>query len=330
MVIKNSFLAIPGEWLRVAFGANQGDGIGTISEIAPEDVYRLTQNCQPLLLELETKAIGDHVIGAGSKIGGVGDKVSFEGVVTLISSKEAKVIDCVILAIGSSPGAYALVPTASIAFGADYVLTSCAFGTTAAANVLAQLISASFVSGTRLLTGKRTFAPVETLRPGDDLFTRDHGVQVIREIAKQTVRAEGQFAPITIDENALGSHGRLTLSPQHRLFVYDRSAVSLGQPPERLVQARHLLNGVTVTQNKGGFTDYFQVVLDDHEILFAEGIAVESQISLDIFSDKQSPLMSEKRRQRLVRQNAYARAITSPSGKASTLRPADIANGDGF
>ena len=61
MVIKNSFLAIPGEWLRVAFGANQGDGIGTISEIEPEDVYRLTQKNQPLLLELETKAIGDHV-----------------------------------------------------------------------------------------------------------------------------------------------------------------------------------------------------------------------------------------------------------------------------
>ena len=103
MVIKNSFLAIPGEWLRVTFGANQGDGIGTISEIEPEDVYRLTQKGQPLLLELETKAVGDHVIGAGSKIGVVGEKVSFEGVVTLISSKEAKVIDCVILAIDSRP-----------------------------------------------------------------------------------------------------------------------------------------------------------------------------------------------------------------------------------
>ena len=43
-----------------------------------------------------------------------------------------------------------------------------------------------------------------------------------------------------------------------------------------LVKARHLINGETVTQQDGGFIDYFQLLFDQHEIIYAEGIAAET------------------------------------------------------
>ncbi|MDO7631218.1 MAG: Hint domain-containing protein, partial [Loktanella sp.] len=45
---------------------------------------------------------------------------------------------------------------------------------------------------------------------------------------------------------------------------------------EVLVKVRHLINGDTVYQRDGGFVDYFQLLFDDHQIIYAEGIAAES------------------------------------------------------
>lgn len=43
-----------------------------------------------------------------------------------------------------------------------------------------------------------------------------------------------------------------------------------------MVKAAHLINGSTITRVEGGFFDGFQILLDRHEILYAEGIAFES------------------------------------------------------
>jgi hypothetical protein len=42
------------------------------------------------------------------------------------------------------------------------------------------------------------------------------------------------------------------------------------------VQAKHLVDGETVFIREGGFTDYFSLVFDRHEIIYAEGIPAES------------------------------------------------------
>ena len=39
---------------------------------------------------------------------------------------------------------------------------------------------------------------------------------------------------------------------------------------------RHLVNGTSVYQRAGGFVDYYQLLFDDHQIIYAEGIAAES------------------------------------------------------
>ncbi len=45
---------------------------------------------------------------------------------------------------------------------------------------------------------------------------------------------------------------------------------------EVLVQAKHLVDGEAIFLREGGFVDYFSLVFDQHEIIYAEGIPAES------------------------------------------------------
>jgi hypothetical protein len=45
---------------------------------------------------------------------------------------------------------------------------------------------------------------------------------------------------------------------------------------EVLVKAELLINGTTVVRDTGGHVDSYQILFDRREIIFAEGIAVES------------------------------------------------------
>ena len=44
------------------------------------------------------------------------------------------------------------------------------------------------------------------------------------------------------------------------------------------MKARHLVNGDGIRQLTGGFVDYYQMLFDHHQIVFAEGIAAESML----------------------------------------------------
>ncbi len=133
-----------------------------------------------------------------------------------------------------------------------------------------------FTPGTRIATphGAR---PVEDLRIGDRVLTRDHGLQPLRWIGRRTVPAQGSFAPIRLRPGVLiGLDSDLVVSPQHRMLFRGYRAELLFGDSEVLVAAAHLVDGRAVTRDPGGLVTYIHLMFDDHQVIYAEGAATES------------------------------------------------------
>ena len=119
--------------------------------------------------------------------------------------------------------------------------------------------------------------PIETLTVGDLIVTRDHGLQPLRWIGSRTVAAQGDFAPIEIAPTLLpDATAPLLVSPQHRLLWSGARAQMLFGDDEVLVAARHLLANPAVTRREGGEVTYMHLMLDQHEVVYANGAATES------------------------------------------------------
>ena len=133
-----------------------------------------------------------------------------------------------------------------------------------------------FTPGTQIATPKGA-RDIATLRLGDLVLTRDHGLQPIRWIQQRTVPAMDRFAPIRIRPGVVtGQERDLLVSPQHRMMFQGYRAELLFGESEVLVSAKHLLDGNLVTQETGGNVTYIHMMFDEHEVVYAEGAATES------------------------------------------------------
>lgn len=146
-----------------------------------------------------------------------------------------------------------------------------------------------FTPGTLIAT-PRGARDIASLRPGDFVVTRDHGMQPIRWIESRTVPARGRFAPIRITPGVVtGLERDLLVSPQHRMLFQGFRAELLFGESEVLAAAKHLVDGVSVTQEETDTVTYVHMMFDQHEIVFAEGAATESfhpgDLSITAISD---------------------------------------------
>ena len=134
-----------------------------------------------------------------------------------------------------------------------------------------------YLRGTRLATahGERL---VEDIAVGDLVVTRNGGLQPVRWVGRQSFahhqhgrhQHDRRNLPVRVRAGALGAGlpvRDLLVSPGHSMLV---GGV--------LILARHLVNGVTVTQDTApaGDIDYFQFELAVHDCLMAEGSWSES------------------------------------------------------
>ena len=132
-----------------------------------------------------------------------------------------------------------------------------------------------FARGTRIDTadGER---PIETIREGDFVLTRDEGLQPVRWIGHRRVSGRGSLAPISISKGALGNTRALLVSPQHRILIRGwRAELFFGQP-EVLVAAKHLADGDRICAHPCRDVEYWHMLFDRHQIVLAEGIETES------------------------------------------------------
>lgn len=136
-----------------------------------------------------------------------------------------------------------------------------------------------FTTGVRIETPDG-LVPVEALRVGGTVVTRDHGVQKIRWIGTAKRLALGNCTPIRIAAGALGQGlpaRDLIVSPQHRMLVNSTIAKRVAGAQEILVAAKKLLGlpGIGYAQDKVTVT-YYHLLLDVHEVIYAEGAPTES------------------------------------------------------
>lgn len=132
-----------------------------------------------------------------------------------------------------------------------------------------------FGKGTRISTASGPRA-IESLRKGDMVHTRDHGLQPVRWIRSRTVEGKDRFAPIVFEAGALGDHDRLVLSPQHRVLVRNAKADLLFGEPEVLVAAKDLVNGDSIHVEERRKITYFHILFDRHQLVWSEGLLTES------------------------------------------------------
>lgn len=262
--------------LTVVNGANLGDPISFAAELDLDDTYELRLGARLHRLTLLPGDAGALCIGAGSRLGTPGGTVHLDSCLTMMSGTGQTTEMIILVEVdedGNVAQVYAL-PLARISYRTGYSLVG--IDSDNARQKFAEVACVSFTRGTHITLASGAQTPVEDLKVGDAVLTRDDGVQKLRWIGHSTVRAVGEFAPIRIRAGTLHNENDLLVSPDHRLFIYQRSDALGAGRHELLVRARHLLNGDTVVQEDGGFVEYYQLLFDTHQIIYAEGIAAET------------------------------------------------------
>ncbi len=172
-----------------------------------------------------------------------------------------------------------------------------------------------FVPGTRINTpdGARL---VETLAEDDLICTKDNGVQPVRWIGSREVSGGRMIAmphlrPVRLNANVLAEgepDGDLIVSPDHRVLVKGAVALDLFNTHEVLVSASDLINdhSIQVDYRCRGVR-YIHLLLDQHQIVWANGVEVESFHPAGMQPANMNPAQRENMLERFpdIREDAF-------------------------
>lgn len=126
--------------------------------------------------------------------------------------------------------------------------------------------------------------PIESLRIGDKVITRDHGIQEIRwtgrrNLAWSDLVARPHLKPVLVKRASLGNglpDRDLVVSPNHRFLVTnDKTALQFSERAV-LAPAKHLLNGAQVQSLETDGIDYVHFMCERHEVVLSNGAWTES------------------------------------------------------
>ncbi len=139
-----------------------------------------------------------------------------------------------------------------------------------------------FAKGTRILaaTGAR---PIEAIEAGDQVVTKDQGLQSVRWVGQRTVEGLSAFhrsdRPVTIKAHAFGRDVPSVdthFSPNHAILTdHWKTSLFFGED-EVLTAAKAFLNSDFAFSSRHSQVTYFHVLLDRHSLVQANGMWAES------------------------------------------------------
>lgn len=273
-----TILVYPGLKFSVTEGANFGDPLSFAEDLLLDDIYCLEPGAATARLSLATQDGADHfVLTPDTELGTPGNDLHLDCAITLMAP-DGQAFDALIFVEVENGEAASIFlhPLAAMKEKVDYRLVGLTQDNVI--RKMAEVACVSFTRGTHITMASGRQVKIEDIKEGDRVLTRNDGPQAVRWLGQNTVRAMGEFSPVLIEKGTLNNENDLIVSPDHRLFIYQRSdALGTGRS-EVLIKARHLVNGDNVRWVKGGFVDYFQILFDQHQIIYAEGIAAESML----------------------------------------------------
>lgn len=150
------------------------------------------------------------------------------------------------------------------------------------ASLVAMGVPPCFAPGTHILT-VRGEVPVEDLCLGDQVITADRGPQPLRWMGKRTEvfkTRDDEQKPVEIKSGALGGglpRRALVVSPLHRMVLSGPDIVEAFGEDDVLALSKALTGHARIRRMKGkARIDYYSLLFDRHEVIFAEGAATES------------------------------------------------------
>ena len=140
-----------------------------------------------------------------------------------------------------------------------------------------------FTPDTRIATS-RGEVPVQNLKAGEMVLTRDNGLQAVRWVGRRNLTGTEllnapDFNPVRIKAGALrdGIPTRdMMVSPNHRMLISSPSTEMLFSENEVLVAAKHLVGMKGIDQIAPSKISYIHVLFDNHEVVLADGSWSES------------------------------------------------------
>ncbi|WP_323007620.1 Hint domain-containing protein [Pseudorhodobacter sp.] len=255
----------------VTLGVNLNEGLARLADACLGDIYMLASDAEAKKLILQRSGDG-QTVAAGSAVGVAGALVTIIGRYMLLAPDGDKV-DLLAVQIGEQQDHF-ILPLSPMGANIEYSLVKSEVPQ--ADERLIDVLCVSFARGTMITLGDGSQRPIETLAIGDRVLTRDHGPQPLRWLGHVTLRAVGAYAPVIILEGVMGNAADLVVSQHHRMFLYQRHKTRSFPKSEILVQAKHLVNGEQIFLREGGFVEFYSLVFDAHEIIYAEGIPAES------------------------------------------------------
>ncbi len=145
------------------------------------------------------------------------------------------------------------------------------------------VVAPCLAAGTRIATAKGE-RRVEDLQVGDQVITRDNGIQKIRWLGHRRMsgaelKGVAHLKPVLIRQGALGNQipeRDILVSPNHRILIANNRTSLYFEQREVLVAAKYLtgLNGVEIVDVPG--ITYIHIMFDHHEVVLSDGAWTES------------------------------------------------------